>query len=185
MTAIPSGTKFVGIGASVPTPENKSSQNNAFQEVYTIDDIIAEAQDGMQASVVTVANISSAELLAVPAAKANVLPALDVNEYYTGRVTAEFTYGTSLYTIGNGTGTSISIYVLVDSERVIAIINADELLNGSTGVLTVQLNANFVSLTGGVVSVIVLDNDLVDPELAGGDGTVRLVFETEKRTFGA
>ena len=39
MTAIPTGTKFVGIGASVPTPENKSSQNNAFQEVYTIDDL--------------------------------------------------------------------------------------------------------------------------------------------------
>lgn len=43
MTAIPSGTKFVGISASVPTPENKSSQNNSFQEVYTIDDILAES----------------------------------------------------------------------------------------------------------------------------------------------
>lgn len=41
MTKIPAGTKFVGIGANVPTPENKSSQNNAFQEVYTIDDVLS------------------------------------------------------------------------------------------------------------------------------------------------
>jgi len=39
MAQVPAGTKFVGIGANVPTPENKSSQNNAFQEVYTIEDI--------------------------------------------------------------------------------------------------------------------------------------------------
>jgi len=39
MTQIPAGTKFVGIGATVPTPENRSSQNNAFQEVYTLEDL--------------------------------------------------------------------------------------------------------------------------------------------------
>ncbi len=39
MTQIPSGTKFVGIASTVPTPENRSSQNNAFQEVYTLADI--------------------------------------------------------------------------------------------------------------------------------------------------
>ena len=39
MPQVPIGTKFVGISANVPTPENKSSQNNAFQEVYTIEDI--------------------------------------------------------------------------------------------------------------------------------------------------
>ena len=41
MANIPSGTKFIGIGASVPMPENRSSQNNGFQEVYTIDDIVS------------------------------------------------------------------------------------------------------------------------------------------------
>lgn len=40
MSNIHSGTKFIGIGTSVPTPENRSSQNNGFQEVYTIDGII-------------------------------------------------------------------------------------------------------------------------------------------------
>lgn len=40
---IPAGTKFIGIGADVPTPENKSSQNNSFQEVYTIEDFYSNS----------------------------------------------------------------------------------------------------------------------------------------------
>lgn len=48
MTQIPSGTKFVGISSSVPTPENRSSQNNAFQEVYTIDDIAESVGGGSE-----------------------------------------------------------------------------------------------------------------------------------------
>lgn len=43
MPAIPSGTKFIGISPNVPTPENKSSLSNSYQETYTIDDIVAEA----------------------------------------------------------------------------------------------------------------------------------------------
>jgi hypothetical protein len=43
MPAIPSGTKFIGISPDVPTPENRSSLSNSYQETYTIDDIIAEA----------------------------------------------------------------------------------------------------------------------------------------------
>jgi hypothetical protein len=43
MTAIPSGTKFIGISPNVPTPENRSSLSNSYQETYTIDDIVAEA----------------------------------------------------------------------------------------------------------------------------------------------
>jgi hypothetical protein len=39
MPQVPIGTKFVGISANVPTPENRSSQNNAFQDVYTLEDI--------------------------------------------------------------------------------------------------------------------------------------------------
>ena len=39
MALIEEGTQFIGVSASVPIPENKSSQNNSFQEVYTIDDI--------------------------------------------------------------------------------------------------------------------------------------------------
>jgi hypothetical protein len=43
MTQIPSGTKFIGISSNVPVPENRSALSNSYQEVYTIDDIIAEA----------------------------------------------------------------------------------------------------------------------------------------------
>lgn len=41
MPAIPSGTKFIGISPNVPTPENRSSLSNSYQETYTIDDIIS------------------------------------------------------------------------------------------------------------------------------------------------
>jgi hypothetical protein len=41
MPTIPSGTKFIGISPNVPTPENRSSLSNSYQEIYTIDDIIA------------------------------------------------------------------------------------------------------------------------------------------------
>jgi hypothetical protein len=40
---IPSGTKFVGINPNFPTAERKSAQNNAAQEVYTIEDILESA----------------------------------------------------------------------------------------------------------------------------------------------
>lgn len=36
---IPSGTKFVGINPDFPTAERKSAQNNAAQDVYTIEEI--------------------------------------------------------------------------------------------------------------------------------------------------
>lgn len=40
---IPSGTKFVGINPNFPTAERKSAQNNAAQEVYTIEEILQSA----------------------------------------------------------------------------------------------------------------------------------------------
>jgi hypothetical protein len=72
---IPSGTKFVGIGASVPTPENRSSQNNAFQEVYTIEQLISNS-------------LSNGELVFVsskddlPAAVTGVITLLDNVTYF-------------------------------------------------------------------------------------------------------
>lgn len=39
MTQIPSGTKFVGISSTVPTPENRSAQNNSTTEIYTLADL--------------------------------------------------------------------------------------------------------------------------------------------------
>lgn len=42
MTLIPSGTKFLGIAASVDTTERRSKLNNSYQEYYTIGDIAPE-----------------------------------------------------------------------------------------------------------------------------------------------
>jgi hypothetical protein len=42
---IPSGTKFVGINPNFPTTERKSAQNNAAQEVVTMQDIIDTVND--------------------------------------------------------------------------------------------------------------------------------------------
>lgn len=47
MAVIEEGTQFIGVSANVPIPENKSSQNNSFQEVYTIDDISNSAKNGL------------------------------------------------------------------------------------------------------------------------------------------
>jgi hypothetical protein len=46
MAEIEEGTQFIGVSANVPIPENKSSQNNSFQEVYTIEDISNSAKNG-------------------------------------------------------------------------------------------------------------------------------------------
>ena len=39
MTQIPAGTKFIGISASYPTTERKSTLNNSYSEIYTIEDV--------------------------------------------------------------------------------------------------------------------------------------------------
>lgn len=45
---IPSGTKFVGINPDFPTAERKSAQNNAAQDVYTIEDIALQTSPTLQ-----------------------------------------------------------------------------------------------------------------------------------------
>jgi len=46
MAGIDEGTQFIGIPKGVPIPENKSAQNNSFQEVYTLADISNSAKNG-------------------------------------------------------------------------------------------------------------------------------------------
>ena len=50
---IPSGTKFVGINPNFPTAERKSAQNNAAQEVYTIEEIVEQSGGGLPYKVYT------------------------------------------------------------------------------------------------------------------------------------
>lgn len=51
---IPSGTKFVGINPNFPTTERKSAQNNAAQDVYTIEEILEEAGGAIGTSYIVV-----------------------------------------------------------------------------------------------------------------------------------
>jgi hypothetical protein len=44
MATIPSGTKFLGIDASVPTPELNGARINSKTEHYTIEDLVSEAR---------------------------------------------------------------------------------------------------------------------------------------------
>jgi hypothetical protein len=46
MTAIPSGTQFVGLSATYPTTERRSNLVNSGSEVYTIEDIATAVGGG-------------------------------------------------------------------------------------------------------------------------------------------
>lgn len=98
---IPAGTKFIGIGSDVPTPENKSSQNNAFQEVYTIDEIITEAQVGVTPlPSVVVIDIEPSEIYSAHTTEIELLPALGGNKYdVVDEVLVEYIHKTTPYSI--------------------------------------------------------------------------------------
>ncbi len=194
MTAIPTGTKFVGIGASVPTPENKSSQNNAFQEVYTIDDIVAEAQDGMQVSpTTTIVNITSAQILAMGNTPIELLPAAGANMYYDiEKVILEFAVGSTAF---DNLGL-ISLFYSSTGANVFST-EADNLI-GDLDDLIIKTTASgsYVKGAGEQVfvpsfrkndSLLLIATDAsgtpLDPTL--GDGTLRAIITYTVRTFGA
>lgn len=175
MTQIPAGTKFVGIGATVPTPENRSSQNNAFQEVYTIDDIRGYTE--------TTVNISSAQILAMGTSPIELLPAPGVGKYYeVDKITFEYTHETTGYTIANRLyvyGGDIYVFVknsliadgsnyvgsVVPAPSLVDTVPVFQLENGLNSALT-------FSVEGGV-----------DP--TDGDGTMRAKISYKEITFGA
>ena len=72
---IQSGTKFIGINPSVPTPENRSSQNNAFQEVYTIEQIVGSSL--VNGEIVFVSSVDD-----LPTASAGVITLEDEVTYF-------------------------------------------------------------------------------------------------------
>lgn len=79
MATIPAGTKFIGIGASVPTPENKSSQNNGFQEVYTIEDL-QESVGGSEYTE-TIVEVSASQLFNSTTSSVVLLPSVNNDQY--------------------------------------------------------------------------------------------------------
>lgn len=179
MATIPAGTKFIGIGASVPTPENKSSQNNGFQEVYTIEDI--------QKSVVTetIVDISSAMILDLGNTPVSTLPVLPSRQYYTGSVIMEFYPGTTPYTLPSG-ATEIRFLIVIGIEHILATFDASPLVDGLYSVSTKSLNYDNVDNSFSEAEIEIISvTDLGEQSLEDGDGTIRLIFETKTRTFGA
>lgn len=185
MAIIPAGTKFIGIGASVPTPENKSSQNNGFQEVYTIEDL-QESVGGSEYTE-TIVDISSEEILAMGTTPIELLPAAGVGKYYDiNKMLFEFTYGNTVYAIdgvdpeyitfsgaASGAVASISPDVIISPNNYYLIIN-NTFLDSN-----LQLQGNYT-----------LDQPLTmttgnGQNFINGDGTLRVKIYHKTITFGA
>jgi hypothetical protein len=178
MAEIPSGTKFIGIDASVPTPENKSSQNNAFQQVYTIEDIAGAAGGYTE----TIVNISSASLLA--SIEHTLLPAPNEGEYYDiDKVILEYSYGTSAYSGEDLISLRGCINKAIEN---ILLYGQDRVLISSGESSSVYLNIVAESGMLAVDSISMTDNfKLNTGELTDGDGTLRVKIYHKTVTFGA
>jgi hypothetical protein len=193
MTQIPAGTKFVGIGATVPTPENRSSQNNAFQEVYTLEDL----QDSIVGSdyTETIVNILPTEttysdgrplvasgILAMGTSPIELLPQPGANKYYDWYAIVEYTFNTegysvlSNYVLGTSNtfeGGTIQLNFL-GTENIACILRpSPSVVSPEATYFGVQMNDSIVFTTWGS------DN----PTL--GDGTMRVKIYHKTITFGA
>ncbi len=98
MTQIPSGTKFIGISSDVPTPENRSAQNNALSEMYTIDDVIETVNS--EYTTITI-GIQSNKILSMGTVPVELLPAPGNGRYYEYKIAYEFEFGTTQYTLND------------------------------------------------------------------------------------
>ena len=82
---IEDGIKFLGVDASVPTPENRSSQSNGLSSMVTIEEIaekVGAINGGSSEYTETIVNISSAQILAMGTTPIELLPAAGVGKYY-------------------------------------------------------------------------------------------------------
>lgn len=195
MTQIPSGTKFVGISSTVPTPENRSAQNNSTTEIYTIDDVVETVEAGLPASpTTTTVNISSAQILAMGSSPIELLPAPGVGKYYLiDSVIIEYTYVTTPYTQSVVGGDLLSVVQSNGSWECLfsdTILTATEnkwvYLSGKSS--DAQDHPNQTSLvfkwengTNGSLNLRAVSGG--NP--TDGDGTMRVIITYTERTFGA
>jgi len=177
--AIPSGTKFVGIASTVPTPENRSSQNNGFQEVYTIDQIVADAQaydnstSGLTATntqdaidelvanpstgyTETIVNISSAEILAADTKTLFSIP--NGSTLRSLEVFAVYTEGSISYTPGG-----LGDYFLIKDYN-----NGDELIRIHKDIFTWWVTEGVPVVNNYVWNSNMIDNGTPISSIVGG-----------------
>lgn len=206
MATIPAGTKFIGIGASVPTPENKSSQNNGFQEVYTIEDVLSydNATSGLTA---TDYQAAIDELVANPQTGytetiVNITP-LEVEDWYNTRVTLLSGFGANEYpeishfvVESELTGTETSgDYVAVYSDNGVLFdplfsIDSTRLFNGNKNVYTVSQSPSIRDASdNALILPIIVGSDIKMASFVGNPtsvtGTLRVKIYHKTITFGA
>lgn len=200
MIKIPSGTKFVGISSTVPTPENRSAQNNSTTEIYTIDDVVETVEAGLPASpttcIVTIPSAADGEItysdgrpnatggiLGMGSSPIELLPAPGVGKYYeVDKITFEYNHNTTGYTIAN------RLYVYGGDMYV--IIKNSLIADGYNYVGSVVPSPSFVD----TVPVFQLENITNSSLTFGveggvnptdGNGTLLAIITYTLRTFGA
>jgi hypothetical protein len=183
MTAIPAGTKFVGLSASTPIVERKSAQNNAAQAIYTIEDI-----SGAQYTE-TIVNISSAQILAMGSTPIELLPVAGANAYYDiDKVIIENVFNTTGYTITND---EVVLQINSNARFLRQILGGSNAwfvirdLNGTEGVVSASVGADITPAYGeGLNKGLTINTyNATDPTL--GDGTLRVKIYHKTITFGA
>jgi hypothetical protein len=197
---IENGTKFLGVDASVPTPEVRSSQVNAASSMVTIEEIAEKVGNiNNSAYTETIVDISSAQILAIGTTPIALLPAPGVGKYYDiENVTFEYSVGATPYSI-----TSQSVIVSAYASSSINIASISQSILGSqnqVGFGAINPNVDVVNIGAGEFitipkgTVIALNSAV---ELKGltnlgvansptlGDGTLRVKIYHNTITFGA
>jgi len=175
MTAIPSGTKFLGIAASVDTTEKRSKLNNSYQEYYTIQDIA-----GAAATTTAIVNISSAQILAMGTTPVELLPAPGVGKYYDiEKVILEYNY--------NSVGYSNAPQPMPSMGNFYQEISVSFLSSASNDVVIIN---DFGRDPQGIYERYIINQKLELGDYNGanptlGDGTLRVIITYTVRTFGA
>jgi hypothetical protein len=176
MTAIPSGTKFLGIAASVDTTEKRSKLNNSYQEYYTIGDIT-----GTQTTTV---NISSEDL--INEYFFYLLPVCGLNEYYDiDQIILEYSFGTIPYNANIDAPWRFEICggenVFIDRTFITSDTNKVVVHKGNNSRYTDSAPARiqYYGMNLGEAVFLVIGS------VSDGDGTLRAIITYNVRTFGA
>ena len=147
---IPSGTKFVGINPNFPTAERKSAQNNAAQEVVTMQDIIDTVLNDVPISggVISVTGLDTDNT--------------DPNNPIV-RISVDGTTIFGLGTIDDPIQAAKGVYESIsESEQIETTSNTDIVAAGleftpQEGIYKIDFNGHYISIPGNVVEIATID----------------------------
>jgi hypothetical protein len=189
---IEDGVKFLGVDASVPTPENRSSQSNGLSSMVTIEEIaekVGAINGGGSEYTETIVNISSAEIFNSTTTAIELLPALtDNNKYYDiQKIIFEYQGGDTEFSY-DGSYWNIQI-----RDNDILFLLKPEILTTTDkkyAIYTPSLNRNADSGSIFVLSDFSIGSSLyiistTDDVITQGNGTLRVKIYHKTITFGA